>query len=479
MPPSDRSSILADTPVASNLVGGSTCAVGRDAEARLALVLERLHGLVLYETGGGREYISPNVESLLGYTAEELTADRTRFPALIHPVDAPSTLALVRRWHAQGSPGTLTMRFRVQHREGAWVWLEDRMIQVTPEQGRPYMTGVLADISLVREMEEQTVRSEERNSALVAALPDSIFLFDREGRYLDYHAGPGTRLYAPPQEFLGRRMLDVWRDHDADLHQRHLDRVFETGRMQVFEYEIGPADDARHHEVRLVPCGRERVLAIVRNITSRKRAEQAYLDAIERQRLILSELDHRLRNNLASLISLIDLTAQEESHSIRSFASLLRSRVQAMASVHTLLSRTHGSSARLGDLVRAVVPPDLVGRVQWGGPALRIIPRQAAALAMVLQELLFNSIKYGSLSAADGRVLIDWQLRDIESPGSDVHLELRWREQGGPHPDRSPRLGAGTSLLTGLVSAELNGRIDLSYPAGGADHRLSLRIAPV
>lgn len=455
------------------------CDAGRESEARLAAILEHLHSLVLYEIGGGRMFISSNVAALLGYSPEEITADRAFFRSLIHSGDAPAALAQGRRWRADGSVGTLTLRYRVRRRDGSWVWIEDRMTQVAPPGGRAYLTGALADITAAREAEEQARRGEERSSALIAALPDAVFLLDREGRYLDYHAPADVPLYAPPEEFLGRRMRDVFRDFNGDVHQRHLDRTLATGQLQLYEYEAGTPDNRRFYEVRMVPCGSERVLSIVRNITVRKQAEQAYFRLLDRQRLAVSELDHRLRNNLASLISLIDVTAGEEKHSVESYASVLRSRVQAMAAAHLLLSRAQWSAARLSDLIRAVVPPDLASRVESDGPEVRIDARQVSALAMVLQELLFNSIKYGSLGAADGRVFIEWQLRGVEAPGSDMNLELRWREQGGPHPDRSPRLGAGTSLVTGLVATEFKGRIDLSYPAAGADHRLSLVLSRV
>lgn len=478
-PPADSSESATPPVPLATASPAPTCDSGRESEARLAAILEHLHGLVLYEIGGGRRFISSNVAALLGYLPEEITADRAFYRSLIHPDDAPSVLTEGRRWRAAGSAGTLALRYRVRRRDETWVWIEDRLTQVVPSGGRAYLTGALADITAAREAEEHLRRGEERSSALIAALPDAVFLLDREGRYLDYHAPAGARLYAPPEEFLGRRMRDVFREFNGDEHQRHLDQTLATGQLQLYEYEAGTPDDRRYYEVRMVPCGSERVLSIVRNVTIRRRAEQAYLDVLERQRLAVSELDHRLRNNLASLISLIDVSAGEEGASVESYAAVLRSRVQAMAAAHSLLSRSQWSAARLGEVIRAIVPPDLAPRVESEGPAVRIDARQVSALAMVLQELLFNSVKYGSLSAASGRVRIEWRTSDEGAAEGDLRLDLRWREEGGPPPARSPRLGAGTSLLTGLVTTELRGRVDLSYPAGGADHCLALVLSRV
>lgn len=444
------------------------------SEGRLAVVLERLHDLVLYETGGGREFISHNVVHLLGYSAEELTADRNFFPALIHPEDAQSEQARVKRWHEQGSVGVLMSRFRVCRKDGEWIWVEDRMVRVTPERGPSFMSGVLMDVTQQREAEEQMRAREDRSKALLAALPDCIFLMDRDGTYLDYHAPPGARLAAPPEEFLGRRMAEVMRGSDVASHQRLLQRTLDERTMHIYEYETGPSNERRHYEVRMVPCGRDRVLSIVREITTRKRAEQAHRQSVERQRLMLNELDHRIRNNLAALISLIDLTAQDDGQTVASFALALRSRVAAMGAVHSLLSRVHWSPVRLSDVIRSTIPADLAPRVTCSGPDLRIAARQTIPLAMAIQELLFNSIKYGSLSSPEGGVNLHWHARDEQSSGGAVAVEMRWREHGGPPPATPPRLGGGTSLLTGLVSSELNGRVNLSYPQTGADHLLTI-----
>ncbi len=455
------------------------CAAGAwEAIGGLEVLIERLQGLALYRRGAEASWFSPGIEALLGVSAEAFAADPHLYDSLIHPDDAPRRRERLDRWRQEEGAGALVQRYRVRGPGGTWRWIEDRALAIGSPADVCLLAGTLADVTRAWETEEVARRSEERNSALIAALPDLIFLIDREGRYIDYHAAAGTRLYAPPEEFLGRRVCDVFQGVDVSVHERLRERTFETGQMQMYEYEIGPAEDRRHYEVRMVPCGADRILSIVRDITNRKRAQQAYQEALERQRLILSELDHRLRNNLASLISLIDMTAQEEGRSIHAFAALLRSRVQAMASVHTLLSRTHGSGARLADLVRAIAPPDLIDRIEAAGPQVRLNPRQSVALAMVLQELLFNSMKYGSLCIAEGRVFVAWQLHETEASSEPARLELFWRETGGPRPDRSPRLSAGTSLLTGLVSTELNGRIDLSYPAEGASHRLSIALQP-
>ena len=115
----------------------------RATELRLASLVERLPNVVLYETGGGREFISKNIEGLLGYSADSLTKDRQAFPRLIHPDDQLRVKEAIANWHQAGEPGVLRTRFRVRRADGQYIWLEDQMIIVRPESEKQYMSGVL------------------------------------------------------------------------------------------------------------------------------------------------------------------------------------------------------------------------------------------------------------------------------------------------------------------------------------------------
>src|SRR5205809_1162631 len=117
------------------------------AERRLEALLEQLPYVILYETGGGREYISSNIEKLLGYSAEELTAERGRFPALIHPADNLILAERLDEWSRRGRPGVFTAQFRVQKRTGEYVWLEDQIIAIDNENGSKGMIGVMVDVT--------------------------------------------------------------------------------------------------------------------------------------------------------------------------------------------------------------------------------------------------------------------------------------------------------------------------------------------
>ncbi|MHC4946726.1 MAG: PAS domain S-box protein [Planctomycetota bacterium] len=193
--------------------------------------------------------------------------------------------------------------------------------------------------------------------------------------------------------------------------------------------------------------------------------------AAERQRLMMRELDHRVRNNLSSLTSLIDLTARS-GRDAADFAESIRTRVLAMAHVHELLSRSHWSPVSLGRMIEVLVPVGAAGTVDLAGPALDVPASQGTAVAMVIQELMTNSLKHGALGVRDGRVRIEWCV-DTTDEGETCY-RLEWTETGGRLITTPPETGVGTRLVRGLVRSDLRGSLTLSYPTDGAAHRLTI-----
>ncbi|MCH7493572.1 PAS domain S-box protein [bacterium] len=137
-------------------------------EHRLSMFLSHLPHVVLYETGGGREFISENVQTLLGYPAAEFK-DRSFFPSLIHPDDAERTQLAVKAWRQRGEGEALQLEFRARHKNGAYIWLLDHLAMVRPESGDPYMTGVLVEVTEQKAAEEELRRHTE-SEALVASI---------------------------------------------------------------------------------------------------------------------------------------------------------------------------------------------------------------------------------------------------------------------------------------------------------------------
>src|SRR5688572_28074709 len=136
-------------------------------------------------------------------------------------------------------------------------------------------------------METVLRQSEARHRALLAAMPDLMFRIQRDGRYLDYHAVSTSELALPPEQFLGRRILDVMPSEMAQISMAYLHRTLESGTEQVFEYTLsGKKNAVRYFEARMVACAPDEVLTLVRDVTERREAQQRELDLrLERHRV--------------------------------------------------------------------------------------------------------------------------------------------------------------------------------------------------
>ncbi len=123
-------------------------------------------------------------------------------------------------------------------------------------------------------IEEKLRDSEERNKALLDANPDLMFVFDRNGFFIDYSGGP-NEMYAPSEFFVGKRVDDVLPKPIAQLTHEKIKQLFETGRIQIYDYELPIDGKVMYFESRLVKYGEGKALAVVRNITQRKNTELA------------------------------------------------------------------------------------------------------------------------------------------------------------------------------------------------------------
>jgi two-component sensor histidine kinase/DNA-binding response OmpR family regulator len=203
------------------------------------------------------------------------------------------------------------------------------------------------------------------------------------------------------------------------------------------------------------------------DITGRKQAE-------ETQQLLLSELNHRVKNMLASVHAIAQQTLRR-SRDPAAFADSFGGRLQSMARMHSLLTSTGWEGADLREIIRDQLLPGSIEdkRVTASGPPVRLDPQTALHAAMMLHELGTNSAKYGALSRPEGAVLIGWTV-------SDDSLRLDWREKGGP-PVKAPMgRGFGTTLIEHTAKGQGGGarrsieadglRWEIALPLASADH---------
>lgn len=216
--------------------------------------------------------------------------------------------------------------------------------------------------------------------------------------------------------------------------------------------------------VRLPHASRKLIRGSITDMSERARVEQ-------RQSLMMRELDHRVKNNLATMLALAQQTAAHAG-SIAEFRESFEHRVRAMARTHQALAASRWEGVALGDVVRLTLEPYARqgDRVRVDGAVFTLAASTSAAMSMALNELATNAAKYGALSRAEGRVDVRWSLRGDE-------LELDWTESGGPPVTAPDRTGFGTMLLRGVITHELRGRVELDYAAEGVRCRIRLPVA--
>ena len=264
------------------------------------------------------------------------------------------------------------------------------------------------------------------------------------------------------------------RVHAEDLEQ--LEDEFqralrEQRRELVSEYRIARADN---NEVRWIEArstvsydaaGRPLSLASMSiDVTERKRSE-------DHQVLLISELDHRVKNVLAC-VTAIAQHASESSRSTEDFLEALNGRIRSLANTHILLSQSRWQGVDLAELVRTELAPCGNRSTLIEGPSLIVAAEAAQTVAMVLHELATNAAKYGALSNHSGQVSVVWLWR---SNGSERRgLALEWRETGGPPVGTPHSSGHGTSVIRDLIPYELGGTVDYVLAPDGVRCKLEI-----
>ena len=199
------------------------------------------------------------------------------------------------------------------------------------------------------------------------------------------------------------------------------------------------------------------------DITERRRAE-------ETQQLLIGELNHRVKNSLATVQAIATQTLRH-SRSPSEFAANFSGRIQSLARAHSLLSGETWQGARLAELIQDQLRLGTIdeARLTATGPEVRLAPQLALHLALILHELGTNANKYGALSTAQGRVAVSWTV-------DDGLLRLIWLESGGPPVQAPSRRGFGTTLIEQIVKGE-GGAAHASYRADGIAWEITLSLA--
>jgi PAS domain S-box-containing protein len=197
----------------------------------------------------------------------------------------------------------------------------------------------------------------------------------------------------------------------------------------------------------------------------------------ERLRLLLDELNHRTQNTLATVQSIAVQTLRGAADD--AVVEVFEGRILALSRGHSLLGRDSWETVSLRDLIGQMLQPfgldDLrVARFSVEGEDVRLAPKAALTLAMVLHELVTNAAKFGALSNAEtGKIEIAWEL-ELSPKGRQ--MRLRWQENGGPPVLPNGHKGFGSRLIEGALAHELRGEVRLSFGVAGVVCQIDMPI---
>lgn len=254
---------------------------------------------------------------------------------------------------------------------------------------------------------------------------------------------------------IGRPFTDLTGRLDVPGLKDSLAAVFAGG--DIAEHTLAPDGDGRHHLMRLIPhrgeAGRiEGVVVTLVDVTT-------LAEAAAHQRVLISELNHRVKNMLAVVISIANHTL-DSAASPEAFNTALVGRLHAMARAYSLLSRTNWTEASVARIVGQETAAFGSDRFDISGPELRLKPRQGLSLGMAMHELSTNAAKYGALSKPKGKVAIHWR-----TDGN--RFRLSWKERGGPPVAEPDGEGFGMTLLKGEIEYQLGGEVETSFDPKG------------
>ncbi|MGE5566243.1 MAG: sensor histidine kinase [Parcubacteria group bacterium] len=194
--------------------------------------------------------------------------------------------------------------------------------------------------------------------------------------------------------------------------------------------------------------------------------------AQQQQRLLLDELNHRVKNTLANVQAIAAQTLRTTPEPA-AFRHAFEARLMALSATHDLLTASTWSGANLTDVLLIELKPHGAGRYRLDGPPVHLTAQETLTFGLVFHELATNAAKYGALSKPDGQVDVRWRVERNGHP----RLHLEWREQGGPAIERPPvRSGFGSRLIERSIRADLDGKAQIEWAPAGLVCRIDIRL---
>ena len=440
------------------------------SEARFRAAIEAVQG-VLWTNNAHGEMLGeqPGWVGLTGQTPEEYQG--LGWVRAVHPDDEQPTL---QAWLAAvAERRAFECEHRVRRHDGVWRDFRVRAIPWFERDGtiREWV-GVHTDITEEKAAEVKLRESEALFRTLADAAPAPVWMTAPEGGVEFVNAAFSEFSGLSKEELLGPAWIGLIHPDDVAhvLTRRHAARVGPDAYSFEARFRRQPEGwrwMLVHAKPRIDANGVFLgYVGMAMDMTEIKMAEV-------HQQLLINELNHRVKNTLASIQSIARQTLRPDQVDPQAREQFI-DRLLAMSAAHNILTNESWAGAVVDDIVREALRPFVdesdPERVSIAGPPLRVLPGTALALALAVHELGTNAVKYGALSCPEGRVRIDW------SVDGDKHAVLCWREEQGPPVSVPTRRGFGARLLERGLTADLGGKPELVFAPEGVTARLPLLI---
>lgn len=367
--------------------------------------------------------------------------------AVIPPDHSPLALALRERRPMPGQKVT------AQRPDGSFVHYEAHPTPIFGPDGR-LIGGVSVLVELTdRDKDEETAH---RLAAIVESSNDAIIGMDLDGIVVNWNAAAQRLFQYSAEEIIGQPVTVLLPDDRKDEEIGILERIRRGERVEHYETRRRRRDGEiieisltvspiRGTGGRIIGASK-----IARDITERRRHEEA-------RAMLLGEMKHRIKNNLATIQAFATMTLRSATEEDR---RAFLSRLHALSDAHDLITLQHWDRASMRDIVSSAIRPfQGHGRISCSGPDVAVSADKVQLLALAFHELATNAVKYGALSNEAGRVEISWLAQDGV-------LTCRWRESGGPRVEPPKRKGFGSHLVARLFGGEQGGA-DFEFEPSG------------
>ena len=410
---------------------------------------------------GMLDWFNPRVLEYSGLPSAELEGEG--WASMVHEDDLPNA---AQAWARSLASGVFyETEFRLRRRGGDYRWHIARAVPIRDDAGGILnWIGTNTDIDDQKSVTQALSQSERRLqlsqiAAGIASLELDIPTGDVVGS-----AGFWDLWGLTPRDSVHISVLEnLVIPDDRDIRSSQTTREQGTAVRSV-EYRIRRADTgelrwlSRHIDFVHDAAGKPiKMFGVMQDITDQKEAET-------RQQMLTHELEHRIKNILSMVAAIASQTLRNAT--IETARAAFDSRLRALADAHDILNNTRWTTASMVEVVEKSIAVFPAEQIDIDGPALAITPKMALSLALAVNELATNAVKYGALSVPGGRVKIAWSVT-ADGAGSGLEFKWSWREAGGPPVQPPQRRGFGSVLIERLFAADFNGAVRIDYEPEG------------